>query len=232
MNANIFAKATQIIKNCDVAYLGVIDESGSPHVSTVSTIKPESIFEAYFATGLDANKTKRILADKRSSVCYRIGGDNISLTGEAEILTDGESKRRLWLDWFIDHFPGGVTDPNYCTIKFTAKRASLWIDNESAEFTMDELLTVQSSCGLLCKWCTYRKTHNCGGCIAMNGCPFWGECDVAKCCIAKGFSHCGECDECPCENLRGLSYGDDSENDRPEGARIEVCKAWAARKEL
>ncbi len=67
MNANIFAKANKIIKSCDAAYLGVIDESGSPHVSTVSAIKPENIFEVYFSTGLDANKTKRILAGKRAS---------------------------------------------------------------------------------------------------------------------------------------------------------------------
>ena len=41
MSSNIFVKANQIIKTCDAAYLGVIDENGFPHVSTVSTIKPE-----------------------------------------------------------------------------------------------------------------------------------------------------------------------------------------------
>jgi hypothetical protein len=40
MDSNIFAKANQIIKNCDAAYLGVIDENGFPSVSTVSVIKP------------------------------------------------------------------------------------------------------------------------------------------------------------------------------------------------
>jgi len=229
MNSNIFAKVNQIIKTCDAAYLGVIDENGCPHVSTVSTIKPENIFTAYFATGTGANKTKRLLQDKRASVCYRAGGNNITLVGEAEILTDQETKSHCWLDWFINHFPGGETDPNYCIVKFTAKRASLWIDSESADFTIEELLTVQSRCGLLCKWCTYKEPCNCRGCLAMNGKPFWGECDVAKCCIEKGFSHCGECGVFPCEDLRGLSYGDDEHNDKPEGARLEVCKAWAAR---
>jgi general stress protein 26 len=229
MNANIFAKANQIIKSCDAAYLGVLDEGGSPHVSTVSAIKPENILEAYFATGLGANKTKRILADKRASVCYRNNGDNISLTGVAEILTDQETKSRLWLDWFINHFPGGETDPNYCVIRFTSKHASLWIDGESAEFTMDELLTVQSRCGLLCKWCTYREPCHCGGCVETNGNPFHGECPVAKCCQSKGYSHCGECKHMPCGLLRDYSCGDSEHCDSPKGARIEVCKAWAAR---
>ena len=109
MNANIFAKANQIIQTCDAAYLGVIDEDGSPSVSTASPIKAESIFEAYFATGLDANKTKRLLRDKRASVCCHADGNNITLVGEAEILTDQPTKTRLWLDWFIHHFPLGET---------------------------------------------------------------------------------------------------------------------------
>ena len=142
MNSNIYAKANEIIKSCDAAYLGVIDENGYPHVSTVSTIKPEDIFTAYFATGVNANKTKRLLRDNRASVCYRAGGDNITLVGETEILTDQKTKSKYWLDWFINHFQGGETDPDYCIIKFSTKRASLWIGAESAEFTIDELLTV------------------------------------------------------------------------------------------
>ena len=231
MNSNIYAKANQIIRVCDAAYLGVIDENGYPHVSTVSTIKPEDIFTAYFATGMGANKTKRLLCDKRASVCYRVDGNNITLVGEAEILTDQETKSRCWFDWFISHFPGGETDSNYCIIKFTAKRASLWIGGESAEFTIDELMSVQSRCGLLCKWCEYKEPFGCGGCLAMNGKAPWGhgDCDVAMCCQTKGYTHCGECDVFPCEDLRNMSYGDDEHNDKPEGARIEVCKAWAGK---
>ncbi len=145
MNSNIIEKANKIVQSCDAAYLGVLDENGSPNVSTVSAINPENIFEAYFSTGLTENKAKRIRADKRASVCYRLDGDNVTLVGEAEILTDQEIKSRLWQDWFINHFPGGATDPNYCIIKFTAKRASLWVDNEVAAFTLGGLKSLPMS---------------------------------------------------------------------------------------
>ena len=56
MNANIFAKSNQIIKNSTDAYFGVIDENGYPSVSTVSVIKPGGIFELCFSTGLCSNK--------------------------------------------------------------------------------------------------------------------------------------------------------------------------------
>jgi len=258
MNSNLFAKANRIVKACGEAYIGVIDCNGYPHVSTISAIKPENLFNAYFATGMRSNKIKCLLRDKRASVCYHVGGDNITLVGVVEILTDQETKSRFWIDWFIDHFPGGAADPNYCIIKFTTKRASLWIDSESAEFTTDELLSVQSRCGLLCKWCSYRESHNCGGCAETSGNPFYGECPVAKCCQDRGYAHCGECGNLPgecadpeckridangfyecggcehttCDKLYPYSYKDPNHGDNPPGARVEVCKAWARKKTM
>ncbi|MDR3119841.1 MAG: DUF3795 domain-containing protein [Clostridiales bacterium] len=95
---------------------------------------------------------------------------------------------------------------------------------------MDELLTVQSRCGLLCKWCSYRESHSCRGCVETNGNPFHGECPVAKCCQDKGYAHCGECGDIPCELLRRYSYDDAEHGDNPPGARITMCRAWAAMK--
>ena len=90
----------------------------------------------------------------------------------------------------------------------------------------NQILSVQSRCGLLCDGCTYKDSHGCKGCIALEGKPFWGTCDVAKCCINKGYAHCGECPDIPCDDLRNMSCGDDDECDKPKGSRIAVCKAW------
>ncbi|MCL2164157.1 MAG: pyridoxamine 5'-phosphate oxidase family protein [Oscillospiraceae bacterium] len=143
MNANIIEKANQIIKGCEAAYFGVIDKDGFPSVSTVSPVDPENILEIYFTTNADGNKAKRLQKSNKASICFNAGGNNITLVGEAEIRTDQETKSRCWADWFINHYPGGETDPNYIVIKVTTKRVSLWIDNEGAEFTSDELLTMQ-----------------------------------------------------------------------------------------
>ena len=229
MNANIFEKANQIVRACDTAYLGVIDENGFPSVSTISVIKPEGIFEVCFSTNLNGNKAKRLLKERKASVCFQKDGSNITLVGEAEICTDQETKSHYWLDWFKDHYSGGETDPNYVIINVKAKRVSLWIDCEGAEFTMNELLSVQLRCGLLCDGCTYQESHGCIGCIALQGKPFWGECPVAACCQGKGYDHCGECADIPCEILCDFSCGDDEHSDKPNGARIEVCKTWMMR---
>jgi len=226
MNTNIFAKANQIIRTCATAYIGVIDSDGFPMVSTILPIKPNNMFDAYFATGTRSHKYNCLQKNGRASVCYHSGGNNITLVGEIEILTDQSTKSLFWQEGFNDFYPLGETDPLYCILKFTTKSAVLWIDNESAEFTIDELLTVQSRCGLLCKWCTYKESNGCGGCVETNGHPFHGECPVAKCCQGKGYAHCGECPDMPCALLRQYSFDDPEHGDNPPGSRTEVCKAW------
>ncbi len=83
-------------------------------------------------------------------------------------------------------------------------------------------------CGLQCNGCEYIESCGCKGCITTNGHPFHGECPVAACCQEKGLTHCGQCPEMPCQLLD--QYSNDPEHgDNPSGARIEQCRAWAAR---
>jgi len=228
MNVNIIEKANQVIRDCDAAYLGLIDENGYPTVSTVSTLKTQNIFEVYFSTGLaGSNKVKRIKKNIKASICFHNKDNNITLVGTVEILTDQATKSHFWRDSLINHYPEGETDPNYCIIKLTTQQASLWVGYEYTAFAIEDLLKVQSRCGLLCSGCTYQESHSCTGCIEKNGTPFWGECDVAKCCMGKNLDHCGQCSDFPCDVLKGFSCGDGSECDKPKGARIEICKAWA-----
>jgi len=147
MNKNIFERSNKLIRACSAAYIGVIDENGFPSVSTIMPINTENIFETFFATGLESNKAKRLQQNNQASVCFHVGGNNITLVGTAEILTDQAIKSKCWQsEGFIEHFPGGETDPNYCIIKITTNRVSLWVDNEDAQFTIDELLAAQSRC--------------------------------------------------------------------------------------
>ena len=87
---------------------------------------------------------------------------------------------------------------------------------------------VDSRCGLHCTGCSWKESHGCGGCIETQGHPFHGECPVARCSIAKGFKHCGECPEIPCDQLYAYSYLDPVHGDKPQGARVAVCRRWAA----
>jgi len=133
MNEKIIAKANEVLKKTANISLGVVDEDGYPTVMAMSIINPESISEIYLSTTLDSNKAKRLLKNNKASICCATTRDNITLVGEVEICTDQETKSKCWQNWFCEVYPGGETDPNYCIIKFTTKKASLYVGEEVAE---------------------------------------------------------------------------------------------------
>lgn len=89
---------------------------------------------------------------------------------------------------------------------------------------------IDSYCGLHCTGCNWKETCGCGGCKETKGHPFHGACPVGICCDSKGLSHCGECDVMPCDKLIDYSYLDQEHGDKPQGARVEVCRRWAAQR--
>jgi len=140
MNTKLFEKANEIIRTFEYASFGVIDENGYPSASAVILCNPMNISELYFITTLDSNKGKRLQKNNKASINCYTSENNITLVGETEIITDQETKNRYWKDWTelgVDIYADGVSNGNYCIIKFTTKRVSLWVDNEGAEFTLD-----------------------------------------------------------------------------------------------
>ena len=139
MNTKLLEKANEMIKTFKYAGFGVIDENGYPSVSAVSLSNPENISALYFTTTMDSNKVKRLNKNNKASINCYTAESNITLVGEAEIFYDQETKSKYWQEWVklgSDVYPGGVSDPNYCFVRFTATRVALWIDGESAEFTL------------------------------------------------------------------------------------------------
>lgn len=80
---------------------------------------------------------------------------------------------------------------------------------------------IDSYCGLSCKECSFKAPCNCKTCIASEGNPFFGTCELADCAKSRSVRFCGECGEFPCELLTRYSY-DKEHGDN--GARIQRCK--------
>lgn len=78
--------------------------------------------------------------------------------------------------------------------------------------------TITTYCGLDCDTCTFREPNGCGGCVATQGKPFHGHCDIAECAVSKGKQFCGDCENSPCETLKKYAF-DPEHGDN--GARID-----------
>lgn len=121
-------KAEQLLAGCETVSLASVTQEEYPRICILSKIKADGIKSIWFATGTESKKTVQFQQNPKASVCYGQGGDSVTLLGDVTVITDAALKQELWQDWFIDHFPGGATDPTYCILRFDAAEATIWID--------------------------------------------------------------------------------------------------------
>ena len=114
-----------------VCYLSYIDGQGFP--VTRAMLKPrerEGITTFYLSTNTSSNKVESLIANPNAGLYfvdtrfYR----GVCLTGTVEILTDEESKKRIWHTGDIMYYKKGVTDPDYCVLRFKGKTAQYYCD--------------------------------------------------------------------------------------------------------
>ena len=58
----------------------------------------------------------------------------ISLIGTMEVLETAEAKERIWQDGDTTYYKEGVTDPDYCVLKFTAAKGRYYCNFKSEDF--------------------------------------------------------------------------------------------------
>ena len=59
------------------------------------------------------------------------------LRGKMEVLTDSATKEDIWRAGDDMYYPQGVTDPDYCVLKFTTKDGRQYSNFNSESFVVD-----------------------------------------------------------------------------------------------
>ena len=60
----------------------------------------------------------------------------VMLTGTMEVLTGAAVKEEIWRDGDTLFYTEGVTDPDYCVLKFTAAKARYYSEFKSQDFKL------------------------------------------------------------------------------------------------
>ena len=126
----LIEKAAEILGRCEIVIITSVNEEGYPRPVPMSKIKSEGASTVWLATGKDSLKTKDFVVNPKGGLCYQEQGNSVALTGEVEVIEDDATKKEMWKDWFIAHFPRGSTDPNYVILKFQGNHATIWIDGQ------------------------------------------------------------------------------------------------------
>ena len=94
------------------------------------------IKEIYFSTNTSSNKVKYFRENNKASVYFmdRRFFRGISLVGTVEVIETPEIKERIWQKGDEMYYKEGVTDPDYCVLKFTAFKGRYYSNFKSEDF--------------------------------------------------------------------------------------------------
>ncbi|EKU91993.1 pyridoxamine 5'-phosphate oxidase family protein [Bacteroides oleiciplenus] len=123
-------KAAEMLQKSEVVVLTSINQEGYPRPVPMSMVKAEGISTVWMSTGDTSWKTEDFRKNPKGGLCFYAQGDSVCMTGDVEVITDADIKLELWQDWFINHFPGGPTDPTYVILKFKSNHATYWIEGK------------------------------------------------------------------------------------------------------
>ena len=130
----------QMADKLPIAYISSVDQEGFPW--TKAMLKPrkrEGIKTFYFTTNTFSIRVAQYKANPKASIyfCEAKGFKGMMLRGTMEVLTDAASKEMIWHDGDEQYYPGGVTDPNYCVLKFTATDGRFYSDFYPRSFVIE-----------------------------------------------------------------------------------------------
>jgi general stress protein 26 len=123
-------KASNLLEKCDVVTLASLNEKGYPRICAISKVKAEGFYDIWFFTSKRSTLNGKAIhfeRNEKASVCYRLGGDSVTLIGNVEIVSNMEEKMKL--DDLCDRnfFKTGVKDTKCCLLKFHTIEATFWI---------------------------------------------------------------------------------------------------------
>ncbi len=131
-----------IIDKSGTAMIGSVDGEGFPNMKAMlPPRKREGISEFYFTTNTSSMRVKQYLENPKASIYFydKRFYRGVMLKGTMEVLTDSKSKDEIWREGDEIYYPLGVTDSDYCVLKFTAQSGRYYSNFRSEDFLVNNL---------------------------------------------------------------------------------------------
>ncbi|MFH1634039.1 MAG: pyridoxamine 5'-phosphate oxidase family protein [Chloroflexota bacterium] len=129
-----------MIDKTTVSIISSVDETGS--LNTKAMLPPrkrEGIKHLYFTTNTSSMRVKQYTDNSRACVYFydKRFFRGVMLKGTMEVLHDSKTKEMIWRDGDEMYYPKGVTDSDYCVLKFTAKNGRYYSNFKSENFEVE-----------------------------------------------------------------------------------------------
>ena len=130
----------QFISEQKTAFIASVNEQGFPVIRAMLAPRKIDGDEVYFTTNTSSNKIKQYAANNKACIYFYKRGkfkyQGVSIIGEMEICTDQSTKDLIWRSGDQMFYKQGVTDPDYCVLKFKCKVAEYYCDKKKKKIEL------------------------------------------------------------------------------------------------
>ena len=126
-----------LIDKSKLSIISYISEDGFPvSKAMLAPRERNGIREFWFSTNTSSNKVKAFRENPKASIYFvdRRFFRGVSLSGTMEVLETDEAKERIWRTGDTMYYHEGVTDPDYCVLRFTATKGRYYSNFKSEDF--------------------------------------------------------------------------------------------------
>ena len=134
----------RFISRQKVSFVCSVDQDGFPNVKAMlKPRKTDGLRQFYFSTNTSSMRVRQYRQNPKASIYFYHKGliryTGVMLIGKMEVLTDQETKNLIWRRGDTLFYKGGVTDPDYCVLRFTAESGRSYCDLKTEQFSIDAL---------------------------------------------------------------------------------------------
>lgn len=128
------------IEKQKVAFIASVDENGFPNIKAMLMPRKTDGNCFYFSTNTSSQRVAQYKNNEKASIYFfnkgRFVYEGVMLVGVMEVLEDEDTKKEIWRAGDTMYYKKGVTDPDYCVLRFTAEKGRRYRNFENESFTL------------------------------------------------------------------------------------------------
>lgn len=129
-----------LIDKQNVSFIASISEEGFPNMKAMLPPRKRiGIKEFWFTTNTSSMRVAQYRKNPNASIYFydKRFFRGVMLIGTMEVLEDDDSKQMIWQEGDTKYYAKGVTDPDYCVLKFTAQSGRYYANFKSETFFVE-----------------------------------------------------------------------------------------------
>ena len=126
-----------LIDKQGVSFIGSVDSDGFPNMKAMlPPRKRDGIKEFWFSTNTSSMRVAQYRENSKACIYFmdKRFFRGVMLKGSVEVLEDSETKEMIWREGDMVYYSAGVTDPDYCVLKFIVETGRYYSNFKSEDF--------------------------------------------------------------------------------------------------